>query len=119
MTKIDWSKIRTNEDVKELVVQLKEDNERLKREANKLEERLAAQRLEDVERRIETLAHTGMDYQDAFEKAVAELEEEEARDRARAEQRQSRHIQARLDEMSEAEEMLILLQQLDSEDEED
>src|SRR5829696_4439628 len=74
---MDTSKIRTEKDLKVFLEQQQRVLDGLQQELSERRTESASRRIELTEQRIETLASKGMDYQAAFEMAVAELEEQE------------------------------------------
>ena len=105
---MDTSKIRTEKD---LLAHLKAQQQELDELQHELSERRAesaSRRLDLAEHKIQRLSEQGLDYGDAFEQVISELEAEDGKARAKSEQAQRERVETELEELTPQEEQAIL-----------
>ena len=105
---MDVSKIRTEKDLRAWLDLQQQQLEETSQFLAELKAQRQVNKLERTEGRIETLASQGMPYEQAFEVAVSELEEDEYKAQTRAEQATREKVALELEELSEAEEQRLL-----------
>ena len=107
---MDTSKIRTEQDLKVFLQQQQRVLDELEAELNEKRTESATRRIELTEQRVAQLASQGMSYPDAFEQALAELEEQELEAKAKVDKERSERVALELGSLTEEQERLLLEQ---------
>jgi len=105
---MDIHEVKTEEDLKRYLDQQHRRLNELEAELDEKRAESATRRLELAEAKIQRLSEQGLDYGDAFEQVISELEEEEFKAQTRAEQAQRERVARELEEMSDEEQRLLL-----------
>ena len=110
ISQVNINQVKTAQDLKVFLEQQQRVLDELEAELNEKRTESATRRIELTEQRVAQLASQGMSYPDAFEQALAELEEQELEAKAKVDKERRERVGLELDELTPEQERLLLEQ---------
>ncbi len=105
---MDIRDVRTEQDLRVYLDRQQQKLAALEEEISERRARSAARRMELAEAQIQALAKQGVPYDVAFERVTSELEAGELEARAKVDKERAERVALELEQLTEAEERLIL-----------